>query len=89
MTNFRSFSKPPRRGRLCAAAAVVVVFLLLAPGPARAQSIGGVVTDTTGGVLPGVTVEARSPALIEQSAPRSPTGAGSTRSWRSRPASTL
>jgi len=66
MTNFRSFSKPPRRGRLGAAAAVGAVFLLLAPGPARAQSIGGVVTDTTGGVLPGVTVEARSPALIEQ-----------------------
>ncbi len=40
--------------------------LLLAPLPAAAQQIGGTVTDTTGGVLPGVTVEARSPALIEQ-----------------------
>ena len=40
--------------------------LLLAPPPAAAQQIGGTVTDTTGGVLPGVTVEARSPALIEQ-----------------------
>ena len=40
--------------------------LLLAPTLASAQSIGGTVTDETGGVLPGVTVEARSPALIEQ-----------------------
>ena len=40
--------------------------LLLAPGAAHGQAIGGTVTDTTGGVLPGVTVEARSPALIEQ-----------------------
>ncbi|MYI74702.1 MAG: carboxypeptidase regulatory-like domain-containing protein, partial [Acidobacteria bacterium] len=40
--------------------------LLLAPGLAEAQQIGGTVTDATGGVLPGVTVEARSPALIEQ-----------------------
>ena len=40
--------------------------LLLLPGLAHAQAIGGTVTDTTGAVLPGVTVEARSPALIEQ-----------------------
>jgi hypothetical protein len=36
---------------------------------ARAQSSGsiaGVVRDTSGGVLPGVTVEAASPALIER-----------------------
>ena len=44
----------------------VCACLLLAPGLAEAQQIGGTVTDTTGGVLPGVTVEARSPALIEQ-----------------------
>ena len=47
-------------------AAAGVACLLLAPTLARAQAIGGTVTDTTGGVLPGVTVEARSPALIEQ-----------------------
>ncbi len=46
--------------------AVVLATLLLVPGIAGAQQIGGTVTDTTGGVLPGVTVEARSPALIEQ-----------------------
>ena len=40
--------------------------VLLLPAFAHAQAIGGTVTDSTGGVLPGVTVEARSPALIEQ-----------------------
>ena len=44
----------------------VAVCLALFVGVASAQQIGGTVTDTTGGVLPGVTVEARSPALIEQ-----------------------
>ena len=42
------------------------VSLALFVGLASAQEIGGMVTDATGGVLPGVTVEARSPALIEQ-----------------------
>ena len=46
--------------------ALAAVFLCLAPGAASAQTIGGTVSDETGGVLPGVTVEARSPALIEQ-----------------------
>ena len=45
---------------------LVVASLLLAPAVTSAQAIGGTVTDTTGSVLPGVTVEARSPALIEQ-----------------------
>ena len=40
--------------------------LLLLPNLAAAQEIGGTVTDTTGGVLPGVTVEVRSPDIIEQ-----------------------
>src|SRR4051812_8201923 len=39
---------------------------LLAPAVATAQSLAGVVKDTSGGVLPGVTVEASSPALIER-----------------------
>jgi hypothetical protein len=43
------------------------VGLLLAPRPALAQaSITGVVRDTSGAVLPGVTVEAASDALIEK-----------------------
>lgn len=38
------------------------------PAPTAAQSaIGGQVSDDTGGILPGVTVEAASPALIEGS----------------------
>ena len=45
---------------------MVIAGLLLAPAVTSAQAIGGTVTDATGGVLPGVTVEARSPALIEQ-----------------------
>ena len=38
---------------------------LLLPAPVLAQSITGTVRDPSGGVLPGVTVEASSPALIE------------------------
>src|ERR1051325_11714429 len=46
----------------------VWAFLLLLPRSAFAQgSISGVVRDASGGVLPGVTVEASSPALIEGS----------------------
>jgi len=46
---------------------LVLAFLLLLAPAAWAQSgIAGVVRDATGGVLPGVTVEARSPVLIEQ-----------------------
>src|SRR5262245_57689503 len=47
-----------------------VGFLIAAPAGAFAQAltggIAGVVRDTTGAVLPGVTVEAASPALIEK-----------------------
>jgi hypothetical protein len=44
-----------------------VIGLWLCPGVARAQSsIAGVIRDTSGAVLPGVTVEAASPALIEK-----------------------
>ena len=45
----------------------VVSFVLLAPALAAAQSaITGVVRDTSGAVLPGVTVEASSEVLIER-----------------------
>src|SRR5690606_17302547 len=48
-------------------AAFVVGLLLLMPSVAFAQaSITGLVRDTSGAVLPGVTVEASSPALIEK-----------------------
>ena len=45
---------------------LVIAGVLLVPAVTSAQEIGGTVTDATGSVLPGVTVEARSPALIEQ-----------------------
>ena len=46
---------------------LVLVCLALLPSVARAQaSIAGVVRDTSGAVLPGVTVEASSPVLIEK-----------------------
>jgi hypothetical protein len=46
---------------------VVVGLLMLMPAVAFAQaSITGVVRDSSGGVLPGVTVEASSPELIEK-----------------------
>jgi hypothetical protein len=45
----------------------VVACLVLVPAAAYAQaSIAGVARDTSGAVLPGVTVEAASPALIEK-----------------------
>ena len=46
--------------------AVVLVALVLFPQLAHAQQIAGVVRDASGAVLPGVTVEATSPALIEK-----------------------
>src|SRR5213079_2185909 len=50
---------------------VLVACLLLMPTASWAQvsdtaAIAGVVRDTSGAVLPGVTVEASSPALIER-----------------------
>jgi len=46
---------------------VAAALLILAPAAAFAQaSIAGVVKDASGAVLPGVTVEASSPALIEK-----------------------
>ena len=46
---------------------IALAWLALAPSIAYAQaSITGVVRDTSGAVLPGVTVEATSPALIER-----------------------
>ena len=45
---------------------LVVVVSLLLPSAANAQAaITGVVRDVSGGVLPGATVEAASPVLIE------------------------
>ena len=46
--------------------AILVLLLLASPATAQQSSIAGVVRDTSGAVLPGVTVEAASPALIEK-----------------------
>jgi hypothetical protein len=54
----------------CRPVAVAVVCVTWLPavvvGQGSTGSIGGAVRDTSGGVLPGVTVEASSPALIER-----------------------
>ena len=55
--------------RFASAATVLVGFLVLAltPTPARAQAaLAGVVRDASDAVLPGVTVEVTSPALIQK-----------------------
>jgi carboxypeptidase family protein len=57
------------RGHRLVLQVVVAGTLLLLPSAALAQSTGsitGLITDTTGAVLPGVTVESASPALIER-----------------------
>ena len=53
--------------RMLLAFGLIAIGLLITPRVAMAQSsIAGVVKDTSGAVLPGVTVEASSPALIEK-----------------------
>src|SRR5262245_62049176 len=55
------------RWQHAAAVLTAVGCLALMPSAAHAQSaIGGTVKDTTGAVMPGVTVEAASPVLIEK-----------------------
>ena len=55
-----------RRARVLGALFLALTVLTLLPGVALAQSAFiGIVKDDTGAVLPGVTVEASSPALIE------------------------
>jgi hypothetical protein len=45
---------------------LLAVGFLLVTAPSEAQVIAGIVRDNTGGVMPGVTVEVASPALIEK-----------------------
>ena len=63
--------------RVVISAAILCGAAFLVPATAHAQvAIAGVVKDTTGAVLPGVTVEASSPALIEKSRSVVTDGAG-------------
>jgi len=58
-------------------AALAFAVLVLAPAAAYAQaSIAGVVKDSSGAVLPGVTIEVASPALIEKTRATVSDGAG-------------
>ena len=61
--------RPGRPLGRSSAMAVVLTAACLAAGPAAfaQSSVAGSVSDETGGVMPGVTVEAASEALIEQS----------------------
>src|SRR6476620_284991 len=55
--------------RLSRIGLIILAFISLVPRPAAAQqtsAIAGIVRDTSGAVLPGVTVEAASPVLIEK-----------------------
>jgi hypothetical protein len=53
--------------RLSAKSAAVLLWAVLLPATAFGQaSIAGVVRDTSGAILPGVTIEAASPVLIEK-----------------------
>ena len=55
------------RARYPGAIGAALAFIVLFPAAGLAQSgIAGVVRDTSGAVLPGVTVEATSPVLIEK-----------------------
>ena len=55
----------------------IAALLFLLPALAAAQaSLTGVVRDSSGGVMPGVTVEAASPALIEKVSTAVTDGAG-------------
>ncbi len=68
------------RRRVGLAAGFALGCLLAWPAAARAQSsIGGTVKDSSGGVLPGVTVEVSSPALIEGTKAATTDGGGTYR----------
>ena len=55
-----------RRFMVCAVSVAMLVLPATVYGQAAQSALAGVVKDATGGVLPGVTVEAASPALIER-----------------------
>src|SRR4051812_37983715 len=79
-----------RRGRMRALRTAVVVLscVLVFPALARAQAaIAGQIKDASGAVLPGVTVEAASPVLIEKTRTVVSDGSGNYRIENLRPGS--
>src|SRR5262245_28748681 len=65
----RTFKEEGHLMRLWNQLLTILVVLLFVPTSTYAQAgaaLTGLVSDTSGAVLPGTTVEARSPALIEQ-----------------------
>jgi carboxypeptidase family protein len=69
-----------RRRSLALAAGWTILAFALVPSPASAQStIAGQVKDSSGAVMPGVTVEASSPVLIEKVRTAVTDGAGQYR----------
>lgn len=66
--------------RTLSAACIAIAILIAVPSTASAQaSITGLVKDSSGGVLPGVTVEASSPDLIERARAAVTDGSGQYR----------
>ena len=55
-----------RRVFVCLAAVALIILPGFVYGQTAQSALAGVVKDATGAVLPGVTVEAASPALIER-----------------------
>ena len=75
-------------GRLTRLGLVLLTLSLVYPAAVLAQgSISGIVRDTSGAVLPGVTVEAASPVLIEKARTAVTDGAGQYRIVDLRPGS--
>src|SRR5262245_32387754 len=74
--------------RVLSRVVVVLSSLLFVPAVAFAQgAIAGQVKDASGGVLPGVTIEAASPVLIEKTRTVTTDGAGNFRIENLRPGS--
>jgi hypothetical protein len=79
------------RRRVISLGVVALTCALLLPRATWAQQasgIAGVVRDASGGVLPGVTVEATSPALIEKVRTVVSMGKGCTTSSTCKPVAT-
>ena len=67
------------RRAVCGAAVLFAAVFFVATESAAQGSIAGVVKDTTGAMMPGVTVEASSPALIEKTRAAVTDGSGQYR----------